>query len=449
MHYVFTSLAVLFAVVVGGSVLYLLTILAAATVAKVQARFRPDRSEVEGALPRLLVLIPAHNEATVIRSTLRSLALQDYDAELFDVVVVADNCTDDTACIAESMGATVLERTDEMLRGKGHALNWAIARLMEPSGMKREAKWPAAVEDNETGKPDAFVIVDADTEAAPDFLSALAVRIAAIDSSRPLWALQGRYGVLNTGEVWRPALMAGAFELINHVRPLGKDRLGLTVGLMGNGMAFSRELLGAATWSGSLTEDIDFALDLCRNQRIRVVYVPEARVRAVMPSTTADAASQRSRWENGRGRLVRERALPLFVEGIRRRNGILVGAALDLMIPPLVELSTLMLIWAVLACTGWITGGLPHAEAWVDAVAVASIGLFVYLLGGLLVAGASSKAYFALIFAPFYGVWKLCLYLGRAHRSQRGVWLRTSRAPMSTESGVDTARPAYTRSDAE
>jgi len=433
MPFVFTSLAVLFAVVVGGSAAYLLTVLLAAAVAKVQGQRRPDRPPVEGTLPRLVVLIPAHNEETVIRSTLRSLALQDYDAELFDVVVVADNCADDTVCIAESMGARVLERTHDGLRGKGHALNWAIERLM-----------------GDEGKPDAFVIIDADTEAAPDFLSALAVRIAALDDSCRLWAMQGRYGVLNTAEVWRPALMAGAFELINHVRPLGKDKLGLTVGLMGNGMAFSRELLATSTWSGSLTEDIDFGLDLCRNHRIRVVYVPEARVRAVMPSTATDAASQRSRWENGRGRLVRERALPLFVEGIRNRNGLLIGAAVDLMIPPLVELSTLMLIWAVLVCTGWITGGLPHAEAWVDAVAVTSIGLFVYLLGGLLVAGAPASAYSALIFAPFYGIWKLCLYLGRGHRRQRGVWVRTARAPMSTEhGGGDRARQALTRSDAE
>jgi len=449
MNFVFTSLAILFAVVVGGSVLYLLTILCAAAVAKVQARRRLDRHDVVGVLPRIVVLIPAHNEAAVIRSTLRSLALQDYDAELFDVVVVADNCTDDTVCIAECLGATVLERTDDNLRGKGHALNWAIKRLTDSSGMKPEAKWPAAVEEKEPAAIDAFVIVDADTEAAPDFLSALAVHIAAIDDSRRLWALQGRYGVLNASDGWRAALMAGAFELINHVRPLGKDRLGLTVGLMGNGMAFSSELLRVSTWSGSLTEDIDFGLDLCRNQRIRVVYVPEAQVKAVMPSTAIDAASQRSRWENGRGRLVRERALPLLVEGIRNRNGLLIGAALDLMIPPLVELSTLMLIWAVLVCTGWITGGLPHAEAWVDAVAVTSIGLFVYLLGGLLVAGASASAYSALIFAPFYAVWKLCLYLGRGHRSQRGVWVRTARAPRSTENSVETARPAYTRSEGE
>lgn len=286
---------------------------------------------------------------------------------------------------------------------------------------------------------DAVVIVDADTQAAPDFLRAIAQRLSSSVDPRGYCALQGRYGVLNAGEGARPALMAGAFELFNHVRPLGRDRLGLTVGLKGNGMAFSRALLCVTEWSGSLTEDIDFALDLCRNHRVRVAYASDARVVSPMPVTAAGAASQRSRWENGRYRLMRERALPMLAEGIRTRNLTMVDAAIDLMIPPLVELSTLTLIWAVLVGCGAVTGKLPHAEMWLDAVAAASIGLFVYIVGGLAVAGASTSAYIALIFAPFYAVWKLCLYAGRRHRraAAKGVWVRTARAPLST---ADTRR---------
>ena len=415
MPFLFTSLSILLAVVVGGSVLYLLTVLAAAAVSKARPVNGQSGASLVHALPRFTVLIPAHNEEMVIRSTLHSLARQEYDGALFEVVVVADNCSDDTACIAASAGARVLERWNDELVGKGHALNWAIDRL-------RDNRF----------QPDAFVIVDADTEVAPDFLTAMAERIAAMTDAHGYWALQGRYGVLNANAGWRAALMQSAFELINHVRPLGLDRLGLTVGLKGNGMAFSKTLLAVATWSGSLTEDIDFGLELCRNQRIRVMYVPEARVNAVMPSTARDAASQRSRWENGRLRLVRERALPLFVEGIRTRNRLLVDAAVDLMIPPMVELTTLMTIWALLVGTGYISAALPYASAWMDAVAVTSIGLFVYLVGGLAVAGAPASAYMSLVFAPFYAVWKLMLYASRRHRHQRGVWIRTSRAPEPT-----------------
>ena len=397
-------------------------VLAAAAVAKARPDVRGSITPNAGLLPRFIVLIPAHNEESVIRSTLLSLSRQDYNEALVEVVVVADNCSDDTACIASSAGARVLERWSDDLVGKGHALNWAIDRL---KGDRFQA--------------DAFVIVDADTEVAPDFLTAMAERIAVMSDAGGHWALQGRYGVLNANAGWRAALMQSAFELINHVRPLGLNRLGLTVGLKGNGMAFSRTLLALTTWSGSLTEDIDFGLELCRNHRIRVIYVPEARVNAVMPTRERDAATQRSRWENGRFRLVRDKAIRLFAEGIRTRNWLLVDAAVDLMIPPMVELTTLMTIWAVLVGTGYVTGGLPHASAWMDAVAVTSIGLFLYIFGGLAVAGASTSAYLSLVFAPFYAAWKLMLYMSRRHRRQRGVWIRTARAPGSTSPSYEEA----------
>ena len=45
------------------------------------------------------VFIPAHNEAASIGATLRSLREQNYPPS--NVIVVCDNCTDDTAAIAQ------------------------------------------------------------------------------------------------------------------------------------------------------------------------------------------------------------------------------------------------------------------------------------------------------------------------------------------------------------
>src|SRR3569833_4510380 len=135
----------------------------AAAIAKAEIARRPHRQPVDGPLPRLAVVIPSHNEADVIRASLLSLARQDYDAELFDVIVVADNCTDDTAEIARRIGVTVLDRQHDALRGKGHALNWAINHLLDVDPT-----------------PDAYVIVAADTEVATNFLSSLASKLAEI-----------------------------------------------------------------------------------------------------------------------------------------------------------------------------------------------------------------------------------------------------------------------------
>ncbi len=231
----------------------------------------------------LAVIVPAHDEELVLAGTMDSLLGQTYPRECFQIVVVADNCTDKTAEMARSRGVTVLERTHATERGKGYALNFAVTHLLQ---------CPIP--------PDGFIIVDADTCAAPDFLSQMSARIASEAAAGGFGAWQGRYGVLNADDGWRAALMAAAFELVNHVKPLGRETLGLSVGLKGNGMAFTRAVAEALPWpGGSLTEDLDYGLELARRFGLCVRYAPEARVLAQMPATAAQAASQRARWEGG------------------------------------------------------------------------------------------------------------------------------------------------------
>jgi len=378
----------------------------------------------------LVVLVPAHDEALVLDASLASLAQQDYPAAPYEIVVIADNCTDCTADIARARGATVWERTDTAQRGKGYALDWAIAQLLA-------RPLPA----------DAFVIMDADTWAAPDFLSLISTRLMAQTDARGLCALQGRYGVLNQSEGWRAALMSAAFDLVNHVRPLGRDRLGLSVGLKGNGMAFTRETLARVRWHGdSLTEDLDFALDLARTQNLRVGYAPEARVWAQMPTSGAQAASQRRRWEQGRRHSVRALALPLLWEGISRGRPLLIDSALDLLLPPLAELSGLLLFWLALIGFGVSRHILPYPALWKGAGAIALAGWFAYVLGGLRLAGASREAYLALLRAPFYMAWKAALALAgrRAKPSATSAapeWVRTARAPLSVPGAAQAGIP--------
>ena len=414
MHLFYPFLTVLVGLVAAGSVSFLLLLLAAAFASR-----RVVPPAIPGRPLALAVIVPAHNEELVLAGTLDSLSKQEYPTDCYEVIVVADNCTDTTAHLAKFHGATVLERTHAQERGKGYALNHAVSLLLS----RQEP-------------PEGFVIVDADTWAAPDFLARMSARLQSAGDGSAAW--QGRYGVLNFGESWRAGLMAAAFDLVNHVKPLGREALRLSVGLKGNGMAFTRSVAAALPWpGGSLTEDLDYSLELARRMGLRVGYAHEARVLAQMPTDATQAGSQRERWERGRWKMVRERALPLLWEGLRRRNRLLLDMGLDLIVPPLAELGVLTLAWAGLVVIGVGTRLLTHPAVWLAAALVTLLGLIGYVLGGLRVAGAPPEAYSALIRAPFYVIWKLALALSGRTRGRHGAsvdeWVRTERAPLPAE----------------
>ena len=412
MTVVFSVAATALASVCLGTIGYLLTLL----LAGLGSRPQGVRSPISPT--RFTILVPAHDEAAVIGAMLKSVAALDYPAERRAVVVVADNCTDDTAGIARASGAQVIERANDRERGKGHALAFGVETLMAHPD-------PA----------DAFVIIDADTWVAPDFLTVMATELARRTDPQGRAALQGRYGVLNADEGWRAALMAGAFDLVNHVKPLGRDALGLSVGLKGNGMVFTRALLREAPFSGSsITEDIDYGLDLLLRTGVTVGYVPGAVVRAQMPVSAGQAKSQRARWETGRYQLMRERVPTLLRAALRRHDPRLADAAVDLLLPPLAELAALVALWGGVLTMGRLTGQLSgDIRVWVALYGVTVAGFLAYILGGFKVSGAPRAAYAALFKAPAYAFWKLALLAAKPfdRRAKTGEWVRTDRVAMS------------------
>lgn len=440
------------AVAAAASVVYLLAVVTAARAALRRRRSvaRRRRPRPLAPLPRLFVVVPAHNEEAVIAESLRSLLEQRYPTPRREIVVIADNCVDRTADIAREMGAQVLERQDRSRRGKGYALSWAFERLLTwDAGTSRAA--------------DAFIVVDADTCAHPLFLQGMAAALFPAAHRRRrdapaltplsglrLAAVQGRYSVRNPGDSWRAALAAGAFDLFNHVKPLGRDFLGASVGLKGNGMGFTRAVIESVPPTGSsITEDIEYGLDLLTRRGVRVRYAPDARVWSAMPTTAAQSASQRERWERGRYRLVRQRALPLLCAGLLQGDLRMIEAALDLLTPPLAELAGLHLLVGLGVITAAAAGiALPGGpRVWLGAVALSLVGLAAYILGGLRLAHAPAAAYSALWRAPFYALWKFSLYAasfcGRGTVSAYGrkggavegkvpaemEWVRTERSP--------------------
>lgn len=373
---------------------YLLGLLGAA----VWGSRRRTAIAVAGEPLRLLILVPAHNEENVIGASLATIQSQDYPLDRFEAVVVADNCDDATAEVSRAAGATVLVRRDPERRGKGWALAWALERLRD-----------------EPRRSDAVVFVDADCEASPNLLRALDRRL------RAGWeAVQASNVVSNPHESWSSALRYAAFSLMDWVRPLGKDALGLSCGIMGTGFALTWDVLERHPWSAfSLSEDHDYHLGLVA-AGVRVAFVPEASVSSAMPSTLRGSREQNLRWEGGRIELIRRWTPGLVREGLRRRDPALVHAGMEPVVPPQ---SLLLAGNAALAAIGAVT----RSRRVCRIASVNLLGQLTYVLGGLIFVRAPLVVYRALLMAPLLAAWKVTLCVRVAvGRGPKG-WVPTRR----------------------
>jgi cellulose synthase/poly-beta-1,6-N-acetylglucosamine synthase-like glycosyltransferase len=365
----------------------------------VAAVFAPRRTAPRQGLPttRFIILVPAHNEEQLIERTVNSLLHLDYPAALFAVHVIADNCTDRTADLARHLGAIVHERSDPNLRGKGYALEWALQRL-----------WA-------NGAPcDAVVIIDADTDVSHGFLTVMDARL-----SRDERVIQAYYAVRDPGRAWGVTLRFVALAVLHFLRPQGRVALGASVGLKGNGMVFSAEMMRRQHWSASLTEDVELHLRLVLDG-VRVTFAPDAMVAAEMPDTLARAQSQNARWERGRLQMVRTYVPSLLRQAWAQRSFVLFDAAVEQLTPPTSMLAflivfSLMGAAALGAGAGVIVGGLLL------------LAMLIYILAGLCMVHAPAKAYYALFYAPVLVVWKVWLYVRVLLSTDRQGWVRTAR----------------------
>jgi len=365
----------------------------------VLARRRPAPAPSDAT--RFDVIVPAHNEASGIASTVTSLLNVDYPRDRFRVVVVADNCSDDTAERARAAGATVLERHDLTLRGKGYALAHAYDACLAE------------------GFADAIVVVDADTVVTPNLLGAFAARFAAGAE-----CVQASYLVRNAADGWRTRLMSVAFTMYHTVRSLGRERLRLSAGLRGNGMGFTPSLIRRVPHEAySIVEDVEYAVALGL-AGVRVVYVDEAVVYGEMPAGTAAATTQRERWERGREAL-RRHVRPLLRGAAERRDRVLLDLALDLIVPPLTKLVVIGAGGFALALLLRVLGLATTAA--LSTWAVGLLGLALYVARGCVLSEAGPRVLLDLAVAPLYIAWKMVLRLRRAP-SAPAEWVRTGRA---------------------
>ncbi|WXG52253.1 MAG: glycosyltransferase family 2 protein [Candidatus Sedimenticola sp. (ex Thyasira tokunagai)] len=252
----------------------LVVIFAIEVLAAVLPTPKREHEDSPGTRPSIAILVPAHNEERKLLATLESVKSQLWTVD--HLLVVADNCADDTAGIAADFGAEVIERHDLERRGKGYALDFGIRHL-------------------ERYRPDVVIVIDADCLVDPGCIDRLV--IACADSGRPVQALYAMYAPEGAGLKLRIAEFAWLVK--NRVRALGLRKLGLPCQLMGTGMAFPWAIISKAkVASGNIVEDMELGLSLAQ-QGVPPMFCPGAKVSSIFPTSSDGVNSQRTRWEHG------------------------------------------------------------------------------------------------------------------------------------------------------
>jgi cellulose synthase/poly-beta-1,6-N-acetylglucosamine synthase-like glycosyltransferase len=206
--------------------------------------------------------------------------------------------------------------------------------------------------------------------------------------------------------------------------------LGCSAGLRGNGMAFTAEALRRVPWEAySRAEDLEYGIILLLHGT-RVWFAPEASVYATMPAESANAETQRARWEGGRFPIIRRYAPRLLFEAIRRPSYVLLDAWIDLMTPALVNLVGLAgLFWLVSVVVQVFGHGGFSVVLWTMVLTFAVL----HVIMGFASAQALPDLLALLKHVPRYAVWKARLYLRLAFRGGATGWVRTTREALPAE----------------
>jgi cellulose synthase/poly-beta-1,6-N-acetylglucosamine synthase-like glycosyltransferase len=351
-----------------------------------------------GGRGRIAVLMPAHNEAAIIAATLRSVRPQLDQCDR--VVVVADNCSDDTAAIASAAGAQVVDRSDLSLRGKGYALDAGVRYL-------------------EGDAPDAVIIIDADCQITAGAIDQLARECARTE--RPVQALY----LMHTAK--EPTFMARiaefAWVIKNQARPTGLQRMGFPCQLMGTGMAIPWSCIKSVNLaSGHIAEDLRLGIDLARAGKAPL-FCPGAVVTSTFSRSLAGQRGQRTRWEHGHLSLILSEAPRLFFHSIAKRDRNSFALGLDLSVPPL-GLLTLLVAAVWLASAGLCLIVRTDAPLIIATTAAALLVLSTLLAWGRF--GRHIISITDLAFAPIYALWKLPIY-AKFLMARQLDWVRAKR----------------------
>ncbi|MFR8104282.1 MAG: glycosyltransferase family 2 protein [Clostridia bacterium] len=256
-----------------------------------------DKPMLENKQNRFMAIIPAHNEAGVIANLIESLKKQDYPKELYDIYVIADNCTDNTAKIARDAGAIVYERFDSTKKTKGYALNWFLQQKIE-----------------EDAPYDAFCIFDADNIVDVNFIKNMNKKLCQGEE-----VVQGYRDIKNPTDSWVASGYAIFYWMMNRFYHLARYNLGLSPLINGTGFMVKFDVIKPDGWqTKTLTEDIEFSLKhIIKGKKLG--WATDAIVYDEQPVGFKQSWTQRSRWTVGHIQCMKEYTKDLAV-GVKKNK---------------------------------------------------------------------------------------------------------------------------------
>lgn len=365
--------------------------------------FRSPKKITVEPVKNFAIMVAAHNEENVIGQLVENFHIMNYPKNLFDVYVIADNCTDRTAEVAKNAGSVVMERFDPENRGKGFAMEWGFAKLF---ALPRQY--------------DAVAVFDADNLVDPEFLRVMNQHLLKGET-----VIQGYLDAKNPTDTWVAGTFAICFWVFDHIWHLAKYNIGLSSCLGGTGMVISTDLLKRYGWGATcLTEDLEFTMK-CLAEGIPTSWAHEAVVYDEKPLTFMQSWNQRKRWAQGHFD-VASRFIPrLFAEGIRRRDIRLLDGILHLLQPHFLILSTTFITLSMIHhyipfYTNILYSILP-GEVW----AVVAVGQYIFPLIVLTKIHAPLKSWFYMLLYPvFIYSWVPITFIGYRHRHDKS-WNHT------------------------
>lgn len=370
-------------------------------VVSLAGSFRPVEKPTRAPLCRFRVLIPARDEQAQIGAAVDSVLNSAYPENLRRVIVVADNCRDETASVARAKGTEVWERSNPGRATKGAALEWALDRLFE------DPEW------------DAVVLLDADSRLRSPFLATVNTRL--LDGAK---VVQGERCVVNQEASlvsWLSQVSSAAQWIL---RPRGRARLGGAAKLLGSGMVIHRDVLEQCPWRVTgLAEDVEYWLALLA-QGIRPVQEPAAVVADVAPTDLAAARVQRTRWEAGKVSALSDHIVVMGRLALERRDLVLAEALVSELAFP-----NLSVTGALIGASGGMRWLAQRKGA--RLLAAQTGVLLTHLALALRAAKAPPKAYAALILAPAVALWRLSVTLEATLAHRRLQWRGTPRVPVT------------------
>lgn len=360
---------------------------------------------------KFAIVIPAHNEEQVIEGVIHSINNQNYPKELYSIMVICDNCTDNTAEIVRQNQALAFERYNTVEKGKGYALKWMFEKIYQS-----EEEFHA------------IVVLDADNIVSANFLQTMNDMLG-----KDYRIIQGYLDSKNPDDSWVTLSYAIAYWFMGRMWQLARFRLGLPNALGGTGMCFEINTLEELGWDAtSLTEDLEFTMKAVLHGE-RPVWAHHAIVYDEKPIEFQASWRQRLRWMRGHWTVAFAYIKPLFIRLITKRDIKALDSILYLLQPSRILLAYFCLcVNIILALTSygyvfsWLNSGVIFPRyVWITLFIIQWIippGVILIML----LERVKIKRFFGLIWYQFFALSYLPLtFIGLFTRKNKD-WSHTS-----------------------